>query len=207
MRVGPVKLPVRWPVVIVVGVVLATVGLVGGYWDRVDHSAANARHAAAVAELRADDVEVRVHGVNELEQVTKQSPGDQPVITTELSAFIRSAAGARNCRDHQVGRDVQAALSVLTRRRPTSDQDAVIDLHGTCLRKAEMAAINLVHANLAGADLGGSNLRWAVLDGADLSGANLGGADLSYAHAVDANLTRVNLDGANVVGINTNYSR
>ena len=186
--------------VVAVGVVVAAVGLVGGYWDRIDHVAVDARHAAASAELRSADLETRIHGVKELEQVINGSPDDQPAMLTELSAFIRSAPDA-GCRAGGVGRDVQAALSVLGRRRAGSDGAAVVDLHGTCLRRAQMADIGLVRAKLAGVDLSGAELTRAVLDGADLSGANLTGADLSYAHVVAANLTRANLDGARTEGL------
>ena len=198
---------VRWPVVVAVCAVIASGVLVGGYWDRVDHAGVDARHAAALVDLRSDDVSVRIQGVRALEQVAKTSPRDQPAVTTELSAFIRSVAGSGNCRDLTVGQDVQAAVSVLARRKLADDRDAVVDLHGTCLRGVRAAEISLVYANLAGADLSEADLRWSVLDGADLTGTNLGGADLSYAHVVAARLDRVNLAGANVVGINTNYSR
>ena len=198
---------VRWPVVVVVCSVVAAGVLVGGYWDRVDHAAVNARHAAASAQLRSSVLSERIQAVQELERVTRQSPGDQPAVTTELSAFIRSVASSPNCPDVAVGRDVQSALSVLARRTPAGDGDAVVDLHGACLRNAAMSKINLVYANLAGTDLGGVDLSWSVLDGADLTGADLSGANLSYAHVVDARLASVDLTGANVVGINMNYSR
>ena len=198
---------VRRPVVVVVCAVVAAGVLVGGYWDRIDHASVNGRHAAASARLRSSVLSERIQAVRDLERVTRQSPGDQPAVTTELSAFIRSVASAPNCRDVTVGRDVQGALSVLARRTPAGDGDAVVDLHGACLHNAAMSKINLVYANLAGTDLGGADLSWSVLDGADLTGANLGGADLSYAHVVDARLASANLAGANVVGINTNYSR
>jgi len=193
----------RWPVVVAVCGVLAAGILVGAYWDRVDHAAVDGHFSAAQGELRSADVDQRIQGVLALERITKESPADQPRVTAELASFIRSA----NCRDHQVGRDVQAALAVLVRRTPAGDLGMVIDLHGACLRDAEMGKINLAQANLAGADFGGANLSWSVLDGVDLTGANLGGADLSYAHVVDARLARVNLSGANVVGMNVNYSR
>ncbi|HEY0501071.1 MAG TPA: pentapeptide repeat-containing protein [Kutzneria sp.] len=189
----------RWPVVIVVGAVVAAVGFVGGYWDPVDHAAVDARHAAARIELQADDVEGRVHGVTELEQVIKQSPDDQPAVVTELTAFIRATTDAKDCR--QVGRDVQTALSVLARRQVGSDRGTVLDLHGTCLRNAEMADISLVQANLAGANLGGANLTRAILDGADLQGTDLTAANLRDAHVVAANLTSAALDGARTEGL------
>jgi hypothetical protein len=169
----------RWPVVIVVGAVVAAVGFVGGYWDPVDHAAVDARHAAARIELQADDVEGRVHGVTELEQVIKQSPDDQPTVVTELTAFVRATTDAKDCR--QVGRDVQTALSVLARRQVGSDRGTVLDLHGTCLRNA--------------------NLTRAVLDGADLSGAKLVGTNLRDAHVVAANLASADLDGARTEGL------
>ena len=189
----------RWPVVIVVGVAVAAVGLVAGYWDPVDHAAVDARHAAARIELQADDVEGRVHGVAELEQVIKQSPDDQPVVVTELAAFLRTVTGAKDC--HPVGRDVQAALGVLARRMVGSDRGTALDLHGTCLRNGDMTDISLVQANLAGANLSGANLTRAILDGADLSGADLSGANLRDAHVVAANLSSANLDGAHTEGL------
>jgi len=197
----------RWPVVAVVCGVLAAGILVGGYWDRVDHAAVDGHFSAALGELRSPDIEERIRGVQALERISKESPGDQPAVVGELASFIRSSAGTTNCRDHQIGRDVQAALAVLVRRTPAGDLGMVIDLHGACLNNAEMAKISLVYANLAGVDFGGANLSGSVLDGADLTGANLGGADLSYAHVVDARMAQVNLSGANVVGINVNYSR
>ncbi|WP_052396096.1 pentapeptide repeat-containing protein [Kutzneria sp. 744] len=195
------RFPIRWPVVIVVGVVLATIGLVGGYWDQIDHAAVDARHTAALKDLGANDVEARIRGMNELEQVTKASPGDQPAVVTELAAFIRSTAGSADCPDRPVSGDVQAALGVLNRRPASPDIGTVIDLHGACLRNAQMIRIELVQANLSGANLRGADLSWAVLDGADLRGADLAGADLSHAHAVAADLTSADLDGARTEGL------
>jgi hypothetical protein len=189
----------RWPVVIGVGAAVAAVGLVAGYWDPVDHAAVDSRHAAARIELQADDVGGRVHGVGELEQVIKQSPNDQPVVITELAAFIRTFTDAKNCQP--VGRDVQAALTVLARRMAGSDRGTALDLHATCLRNADMTDISLVQANLTGANLSGANLTRAILDGADLRGANLSGANLRDAHVVAANLTSTNLDGAHTEGL------
>lgn len=192
---------VRWPVVVVVCGMLAAGILVGSYWDRVDHAAVGARFAAAVGDLRSTDVDARVRGMDELERISKDSPGDQPAVTTELSSFIRSVTVG--CRP--VGRDVQEALNVLVRRKSSADGDTVVDLHGACLRAAQVSRIGLVYADLRGVDFGGANLSWSVLDGADLTGANLAGADLSYAHVVAAR--GVNLAGAQVVGVNVNYSR
>lgn len=197
-----------WPIVVAVCSVLAAGGIfVEFLWDPVDHASVDARHAAASALLRSPDVDTRIQAVLALEQVINASPADQPAVTSELSAFIRSVAGSKNCRDYQVGRDVQAALAVLSRRRLAADQDTVVDLHGACLRNAEMANISLVYADLAGADLGGANLNWAVLDGADLSGANFGGANLRYAHVVDARVGMANFAGADEAGIHVRYSR
>jgi hypothetical protein len=194
---------VRWPVVVVVCGVVAAGILVGSYW----HRAGEVDSAPALAQLRSPDIDVRIQGVLALEQVAKASPSAQPAVTTELASFVRSVAGSKNCRDYQVGRDVQAALSALSRRTPAGDLGTVIDLHGACLNNAEMANISLVYANLSGVNLGGANLSWSVLDGADLTGANLSGANLSYAHVVDARTTLANLSGANVEGVNLNYSR
>ncbi|QUQ63373.1 pentapeptide repeat-containing protein [Kutzneria sp. CA-103260] len=197
----------RWPVVVVVSGVLAAGILVGTYWDRVDHTAVGVDHAAASGELRSPDIDVRIQGVQALQRIAVESPGDQPAVTSELSSFIRSTAGTAPCADQPVGRDVQAALSALRLRSPAGDLGTVVDLHGACLNDAQMANISLVYANLAGVDFGDANLSWSVLDGADLTGANLGGANLSYAHVVDARMASVNLSGAKTVDINVNYSR
>jgi hypothetical protein len=181
--------------------------LVSSYWDRVDHAAVDGRFSAAVGQLRSPDIEQRIQAVRALQLVAEESPGDQPAVTTELASFVRSVAGSGNCRDEQVGADVQAALSALRVRTPADDLGTIVDLHGACLNYAQMANISLVHADLSGADLNGANLSWSVLDGADLSGADLGDTDLSYAHVVDARLGSANLSGANLVGVNVNYSR
>jgi uncharacterized protein YjbI with pentapeptide repeats len=146
-----------------------------------------------------------VHGVTELEQVIKQSPDDQPVVITELAAFIRSMTNAKDC--PKVGRDVQAALTVLARRQMGSDRGTALDLHGACLRSAEMTDISLVQANLTGTNLVGANLTRAILDGADLTDADLARANLTDAHVVDARAARLDLTGANLVGANMKYSR
>lgn len=201
------RLPLRWPVVALVGVVLAVGGLVGAYWDRVDHASVDARHAAALAGLKSEDVRDRIRAVDALESVTKESPGDQPAVTAQLASFIRSAAGSGDCPDRQVGPDVQAALNVLGRRKVMSDGTTVVDLHGACLNNASMANISLVYGNLVGTSLVGANLSWSTLNGADLTGANLRNADLSNARMVEANLSHADLSGARLAGADLNYSR
>ncbi|MFC0429747.1 pentapeptide repeat-containing protein [Kutzneria buriramensis] len=201
------RLPLRWPVVVLVGVVLAVGGIVGAYWDRVDHASVDARHAAALAGLKSDDVQARIRAVDALESVTKESPADQPAVTAELASFIRSVAGSGNCPDTGVGRDVQEALNVLVRRKVMSDGTTVVDLHGACLNNAAMGKIGLPYGNLVGTSLVGAELMFSVLDGADLTGADLRGADLDNARLVQANLSHTDLSKANLAGADLNYSR
>jgi len=202
-----VRLPLRWPVVALVGVLLAVGGIVGAYWDRVDHVSVDAKHAGALVGLKSDDVQARIRAVNALEAVTKASPADQPAVTAELASFIRSVAGSGNCPDRQVGPDVQQALTVLARRSVMADGDTVVGLHGACLNHAEMGDISLVYGNLVGTSLAGAKLTYAILDGADLTGADLRGADLGNARLVEANLSHTDLSKANLAGADLNYSR
>src|SRR6266542_1961979 len=98
------------------------------------------RYGKAVEQLGHDKIEVQLGGIYALERLMKASPADQPTITETLTAYVREhasatlptvhtsrgkrVAGAR--RPPQVSlhtqptEDVQAVLTVLGRRRPTS---------------------------------------------------------------------------------------
>jgi uncharacterized protein YjbI with pentapeptide repeats len=89
--------------------------------------------------------------------------------------------------------------------------EAVIDLGGADLRKANLEKADLQGANLEKADLGGADLRKANLEKADLQGANLEKADLSdgrlgWAKLERANLSEVNLSKADLEGADLKHA-
>lgn len=163
------------------------------------------RYTAAVNQIStpgADHLETRLGGIYALERLAIDSPRDQPTIIQVLSAFVRSnaplPAGPKGQACTPVALDVQAALTVLGRRNPAHDAEALIDLSQSCLTDA-----NFTHANLTGANLTGTNLTNADLTDAgpintDFAGANLTGANLTGAHLADSSLTNANLTNANL---------
>jgi uncharacterized protein YjbI with pentapeptide repeats len=89
------------------------------------------------------------------------------------------------------------------------DREAVIDLCGADLSKAQvpyasLGRINLSEASLSGADLQGAGLAKSYLSGTDLKGANLVGANLSGADLFEANLSGADLSHAKLNGANLN---
>jgi hypothetical protein len=141
---------------------------------------------AATAALGTLLYTVRTYALSRTGQVTERystavgqlgddSPADQPAAVDVLSAFVRGAA-ARPDTGHPAD-DVQAALTVLGRRRRTASE----------------RPLNLRGSNLRGIDMQRADLRGARLDGADLTGASLIEADLRLAVLCDATLDRAKL--------------
>jgi uncharacterized protein YjbI with pentapeptide repeats len=101
--------------------------------------------------------------------------------------------------------DIEAALSVIARRRLEHDAPrpfnlSSVDLHGSDFYGTTLHNVNLVGANLAGAELAGADLAGAKLAGADLARANLKGVYLAGADLHEADLPGANLAGANLAG-------
>lgn len=193
-----------------------------GQIDIAQESQINDRYSRAVEQLGqqgSDHLYSRVGGIYSLGRLAHDSPRDQPTVLEVLGAFVRTAAPAKirissdkeDCPDLSVSPDIQAALTVIGRRNPNHD-GIRIDLHGICLRKAQLTGANLSNADLAdtvlgsanleGADLSDANLSHANLSGAILPGANLSKADLEYANLAFAGLDRANLSHATLNGAN-----
>ena len=157
-----------------------------------------------------ESVEARLGGIYALERLARDSARDHPTAMEVLSAFLREHAPLSACPNHgswqRPGTDVQAILTVLTRRDRTRDRD-LPDLRETCLSGAHLAeanltSINFSRANLRGANLSRANLRGAYLSDADLSRADLSGSDLSNAYLGGANLTDAELRNSNLPTVN-----
>jgi len=105
--------------------------------------------------------------------------------------------------------DIQAVLTVISRRAKSCQQDAEnrLDLSksnlcGADLKEANLVAVNLTGANLVAAYLGKAKLGGAYLMGADLQEAYLMEANLKGAYLMEACLVRANLEEAHLGGAN-----
>ncbi|QIP72086.1 pentapeptide repeat-containing protein [Streptomyces sp. VN1] len=160
------------------------------------------RYNAAVTNIGADSLEVRLGGIYALQRIMEDSPRDQPSIVNVLSNYIRNhAKKPKQPADASTGEpasDIQAALTALRSREPSHDGTARVDLADADLTGADLRDANLSSADLRDADLFGANLTFADLFGADLTDADLRDANLSSADLRGADLTGANLSGANL---------
>lgn len=133
------------------------------------------RYSKAVDLLGAADVERRIGGIYALERIARDSPSDQRTIVEVLTAFVRNHAPrvpGQEC-TATPPREVQAALTVLSRRSPLAN-DGSLDLSYSCLRGADFDA----EPSYEAVDSGG--YEYGRLDiSPNLAGANFTGSDLS----------------------------
>jgi uncharacterized protein YjbI with pentapeptide repeats len=165
------------------------------------------RYAVAVEQLVSVKPDVRFDGIYALERLAHDSPADHPAVMEALAAFIReppraqsaTAEGKRPARHpaRMTPPDVQAAITVIGRRRPGYDRQ-LVDLDHAHLVRADLIRASLAYASLAYADLTGADLTGADLTGADLTGADLAGASLARARLTGAILRGADLTGANL---------
>ena len=152
------------------------------------------RFTRAIDQLGHKNLDVRLGGIYALERITVDSERDRSTIVEVLTAFVRGHAPWPPTQDGQPPEDlaveditalqrwapdVQAALTVLSRREPAFGPQ--LDLRNTDLR---------------GANLRRAYLEDALLEGARLQKANLSHAQLRAAHLEDAQLQRALLHGA-----------
>jgi hypothetical protein len=157
---------------------------------------ASERFTRAVDQLGSDRPEVRLGGIYGLEQVAQQAPDNRLAVTEVLVAYLHRTSPRPANRTTQPAEslrirapEVQAALTVLVRRRPLFN-DPRLDLSELDLRGAEVSGQTVLVTNrfglregdLRGADLRGTDLRDATFFGvylyeADFRGADLRGAD------------------------------
>ena len=156
------------------------------------------RFSRAVDQLGSNNIDVRLGGLYELEQLARQAPERRRVIIEVVAAFIRQHArppgnisGQQTYRPPQ---DVAAALTILS-RSPIQAGDPKVSLQGANLRRANLFAADLDHMDLSGVGLGG-----ALLAGARLGDVFLVGTDLRDAELVEADLRRAVLIRARVGG-------
>jgi hypothetical protein len=180
------------------------------------------RFTRATDHLGHQKPEVRIGGIYALERIMRDSPRDHGPVVETLLAFLRERAAPANAilpatGDEKPPADIQAALTVLGRRkqRPDAELDALrlsgANLRGALLRRgrlscARLRSARLEHTHLEGAQLDGAFLRGAWLDRADLEGANLNHASLVGASMHDTKLTGASLVGSHLAGVTGNPS-
>lgn len=153
------------------------------------------RYTKAVDQLGSDKLDIRLGGIYALERLAVDSPRDDRTVYDVLTTFAREHAPKSKAKTpDQPTTDIQAALTVIGRRKPVDDGFKV-DLGDVHLEGA-----HLTYAHLSGAHLSGAYLSSAYLFDSDLTYANLGTTDLSGAVLYDANLSGAELGGANLSG-------
>ena len=156
------------------------------------------RYNAAITNLGAGSIDIRLGGIYALQRLMDDSPRDQSTIISVLCAFVREH-GTFTSKSNPVAIDTQAALTVIGTRNPGNDESTtLVDLSNAQLKGARLINLNLSHAELIGV-----NFSNAILTGADFRGANLNRANLAGADIGDANFTRADLSHANLASAST----
>jgi hypothetical protein len=175
----------------------------------------------AIEHLASDKQEIRLGGIYALERIAEESPSERWTVIEVLSSFVRAKSYAQ--REHiraqqrasqrqisvpRIPTDVQAAISVISRRDVSGDRsDRTIELRETYLRAADLVGsdlgrADLWRANLSDAQLWQAKLADAFLGKANFTNASLWQADLRGAYLWQANLQDTNLEDANLIGAN-----
>ncbi|MEO3859861.1 pentapeptide repeat-containing protein [Acrocarpospora sp. B8E8] len=169
------------------------------------------RFSKAVEQLGNKSLDVRIGGVYALEKIIKDSPEYHETNIDVLITFLRNHAPGTYTKPlpRRPTPDLQAALTVISRNRPTNATGRLASSPG---RWANLQLLGLPGANLNGADLSGADLYQTNLDfsylfdanlsGAELTEASLRGAFLSGANLTGANLSNADLGGASLDGAN-----
>ena len=207
-----------------------------GQYSATEDDRITARFSQAITHLASDKLEVRLGGIYTLERIAQESPDEHWMVIEVLTAFVREHSPQTTAQSQphlstvdiptahklqqlpRIPTDVQAVLTILTRRDVTRDPaDRAIELRDSNLRAADLNGVELWgadlwrvnlreaqlwQAKLVGAFLGRANLSEASLCKADLEGAYLWKANLAGANLSEANLEQANLEGSNLKGAN-----
>jgi hypothetical protein len=156
------------------------------------------------AALESGEQNERLDALEELDNLMHNGMAHGRETVELLSGFVRKQAAKADdpaCADSGPAEDVAVALSVLAARPIPYDEDAVVDLHGTCLAFTSLQGLSahggrFGDANLAGAMLKSSDLTRADLARANLAGASLVGTNLVDTRFVDARFAETDLSDA-----------
>ena len=147
------------------------------------------RFSKAIEHLGSEKIDVCLGGIYTLEQIAFDSPKYHWTIVEILSAFIREKRTFNNT--DIVGIDIQAALTVLGRRKIEQDPgDKHIDL-----RNVDLEGVELQNANLSSINFSGANLENVDFCKVNLSNSNLSGVNFTKAKLFCANFNDADLSG------------
>ena len=176
------------------------------------------RFSKAVEQLGHEEISTRLGSIYALERIALDSDRDHWTVMEVLTSFIqekshsnqeKDLSQANNNNSKLIGKDIQAALKVIGRRKYDRDPDdksldlsfsnlAKANLNCAVLKRANFYKANLRGVNLRKADLSEAYLGEADLSKANLRGAYLGEADLSKANLREADLSEAYLGGADL---------
>jgi phage shock protein PspC (stress-responsive transcriptional regulator) len=172
--------------------------------DLTRQGQASERFTRAVDQLGSDRPEVRLGGIYGLEQIAQQAPDNRLAVTEVLVAYLHRTSPRPADPTPQPAEslrirapEVQAALTVLVRRRPLFN-DPRLDLSELDLRGAEVSGQLVLVNNRFGlreGDLRGADLRDTDLRDARFFGVYLYEADFRDADLRGADFERVNPPG------------
>lgn len=158
----------------------------------------------SIVEVLTAYVRSNAPSTSALEQLTTAEPRLQEILTgaSDRADFISQVGNGGLGVYWQPREDVQAAVTVLGRRRHRADEPHQINLVGTWLYGADLSGLDLSNANLRNCILWFADLRAAKFVGSTLDElrcerALADGADFSQATLYRARFLRAQLDGTN----------
>ncbi len=176
-----------WMQILLVPLMLAIGGLIGGFWFNQIQKNRDERATEQRGEIAADN----------------QQEASLQAYLDKMSELLLE----KKLRDSAAEDEVQKiarvrTLTVLRGLDPIRKASVIQFLHESGLIDKDKCIINLSGADLSGAKLWGITLSGANFNGAELRGANLGGANLSGANLNKATLWNANFNGAELRGAN-----
>jgi uncharacterized protein YjbI with pentapeptide repeats len=178
------------------------------------------RYSAAVGQLGAELMEMRIGGIYALESLMRESFVDAPAVVQVLAAFLRNRAvqltAARGLLPLpapgealipiRAPQDIEATVVVLGRRGAEIGEQP-LDLRGANLSGVEANGSNPARAWLHQADLSRAHFRSALLRGAGLNATDLRSAVFDRSDMSESRMDRANLSGASLIEVRLQRAR
>ena len=175
------------------------------------------RFSRAIDQLGTGKLDIQLGGIYALERIANDSEPDRNTIAEVLSAYIRTHSPWPPNQPGQPDAgeviddvpslrtrapDVQAAITVLSRRSITPEGSQRLDLRRVDLRRLLFDKLRLERADFGNAHIERASLPDAHLQEARFGDAHLQEANLANAHLEGALFIRTDLEGANLEGAN-----
>jgi uncharacterized protein YjbI with pentapeptide repeats len=178
------------------------------------------RYAAAVSQLGAELMEMRIGGIYALESLMRESAMDAPAVVQVLAAFLRNRVAQPMVSTGllplpepgeavplaRAPQDVEAAVVVLGRRR-VAQGERPLDLRGANLSGVEANDSNFSHAWLHGSDLSRAHFRSGQMRGTGFNRTDLRSAVLDRSDMSLSRIDKANLSGASMIEVRLQHAR